>query len=109
MKNKHILTNPFCEKSKLEFFGKGKKADCTCEKEAHTPEPWKEVIGSAVITRERLNRSPLYTGPGYAWKYIYNVSINGVFVSQGEPLLASARMRAKREQKNARKACGVEL
>lgn len=49
------------------------------------------------ITRERLARSPLATGPGYAWRWLYNVSRGGTEIARGVDLFATARRMACRD------------
>lgn len=44
-----------------------------------------------VVSRKKLARSPLATGPGPAWTFLYDVSRNGVLVMSGASRLDSVR------------------
>lgn len=61
----------------------------------HTPGPWQETVGPVIITRRRVNRDRLATGFGFAWLYIYDLTVGGVKKVEGLSLLSSARMRAR--------------
>lgn len=48
------------------------------------------------ITRERLARSPLATGPGFAWKYLYAVKCGGTVIGRGFDRLDSTESFIRR-------------
>lgn len=50
-----------------------------------------EHIRIYVVSRRRVVRSPLATGPGFAWKYLYDVTRDGVSLCVGCDRLDSAK------------------
>lgn len=50
---------------------------------------------TAVISRRKLLRSRLATGPGPAWKYLYDVSLDGREVVHGAEMLSIATRMAR--------------
>jgi hypothetical protein len=50
----------------------------------------------ATIIRRTIMRSPLATGPGFAWKYIYDVSVASGELAHGVDYLASAERIARK-------------
>lgn len=59
---------------------------------------WREEHGAAVITRYKVYRSRRITGPGFAWKYLYTVWVQGnpLPVIKGCDRLDIARREAKK-------------
>jgi len=44
-----------------------------------------------LVTRRRIARSPLATGPGFAWKWLYDVQRDGLAVSNGHDRIDAVR------------------
>lgn len=50
---------------------------------------------TAVISRRKIERSRLGTGPGFAWKWVYDVTLDGRAVVNGADMLAIATRMAR--------------
>lgn len=49
------------------------------------------------IRRSKQARSPLASGPGPAWKWLYDIDRSGVEIARGISLIASAMSFARRD------------
>lgn len=50
-----------------------------------------------LITRTKVSRSPLATGPGPAWKWLYDVHQDGRVVVKGSDMLRSVERMIRRD------------
>jgi len=58
----------------------------------------REASLHAIIKRRKLMRSPLATGPGLAWKYLYDVErLDGKVIVAGTDSLSNAEKMAYRD------------